>query len=70
MSRPTSPSAPICSSEAKRLGVVYTLGAGDEPSSCMELINFVIGLGYPIVAAGKGKNNPLNIDATPAGLHG
>ena len=51
--------------EAKRLGVVYTLGAGDEPSSCMELINFVQGLGYPIVAAGKGKNNPLNIDATP-----
>jgi len=31
----------------------------------MELINFVTGLGYPIVAAGKGKNNPLNIDATP-----
>ncbi len=51
--------------EAKRLGVVYTLGAGDEPSSCMEIINFVTGLGYPIVAAGKGKNNPLNIDATP-----
>ncbi|MGE0237139.1 MAG: NAD(P)H-dependent oxidoreductase [Parvibaculaceae bacterium] len=51
--------------EAKRLGVVYTLGAGDEPSSCMELINFVRSLGYPIVAAGKGKNNPLNIDATP-----
>lgn len=51
--------------EAKQLGVVYTLGAGDEPSSCMELINFVQGLGYPIVAAGKGKNNPLNIDATP-----
>jgi predicted homoserine dehydrogenase-like protein len=51
--------------EAKRLGVVYTLGAGDEPSSCMELINFVQGLGYPIIAAGKGKNNPLNIDATP-----
>ncbi len=52
--------------EAKRLGVVYTLGAGDEPSSCMELVNFVTGLGYPIIAAGKGKNNPLNIDATPA----
>ncbi len=51
--------------EARRLGVVYTLGAGDEPSSCMELVNFVTGLGYPIVAAGKGKNNPLNIDATP-----
>ena len=51
--------------EAKRLGVVYTLGAGDEPSSCMELINFVSSLGYPIIAAGKGKNNPLNIEATP-----
>jgi predicted homoserine dehydrogenase-like protein len=51
--------------EARRMGVVYTLGAGDEPSSCMELINFVTGLGYPIVAAGKGKNNPLNIEATP-----
>ena len=52
-------------SEAKRLDVVYTLGAGDEPSSCIELINFVKSLGYPIIAAGKGKNNPLNIDATP-----
>ena len=51
--------------EAKRLGVVYTLGAGDEPSSCMELINFVQSLGYPVIAAGKGKNNPLNIEATP-----
>ncbi len=28
-------------------------------------INFVRGLGYPIVAAGKGKNNAFNIDATP-----
>lgn len=52
-------------SEAERLGVVYTLGAGDEPSSTIELIDFVSSLGYPIVAAGKGKNNPLNIDATP-----
>ncbi len=52
-------------SEAKRLGVTYSLGAGDEPSSCMELIEFVSALGHPIVAAGKGKNNPLNIDATP-----
>ena len=52
-------------SEADRLGVTYSLGAGDEPSSCMELIEFVSALGYPIVAAGKGKNNPLNVDATP-----
>ncbi len=52
-------------SEADRLGVVYSLGAGDEPSSCMELIEFVSAMGHRIVSAGKGKNNPLNIDATP-----
>jgi predicted homoserine dehydrogenase-like protein len=52
-------------SEADRLGVIYTLGAGDEPSSCMELIEFVSALGYPVVSAGKGKNNPLRFDAVP-----
>ncbi|MGB3501659.1 MAG: NAD(P)H-dependent oxidoreductase [Mesorhizobium sp.] len=51
--------------EAERLGVTYSLGAGDEPSSCMELIEFVSAMGHTIVAAGKGKNNPLNIDAVP-----
>jgi len=51
--------------EADRLGVIYSLGAGDEPSAAMELINFVSALGYPVIAAGKGKNNPLNVDATP-----
>lgn len=51
--------------QAKKFGVVYTLGAGDEPSSCMELIEFVAAMGHKIVCAGKGKNNPLNFDATP-----
>lgn len=51
--------------QAQRLGVSYSLGAGDEPSSCMELIEFVSAMGHKIVCAGKGKNNPLNIDATP-----
>jgi predicted homoserine dehydrogenase-like protein len=50
---------------ARRAGVVYTLGAGDEPTSTMELIRFVRTLGYPVVAAGKGKNNAFNVDATP-----
>lgn len=52
-------------SEAERLGVIYSLGAGDEPSSCMELIEFVSAMGHRIISAGKGKNNPLNTDATP-----
>jgi predicted homoserine dehydrogenase-like protein len=51
--------------EAERLGVIYSLGAGDEPSSCMELIEFVTAMGHKVVCAGKGKNNPLNVDATP-----
>lgn len=51
--------------QADKLGVVYTVGAGDEPSSCMELIEFASALGYTIVSAGKGKNNPLNHDAVP-----
>jgi len=56
---------PYLKSEAERLGVVYSLGAGDEPSSCMELIEFVSAMGHEIVCAGKGKNNPLNFDAVP-----
>ncbi|WP_455481727.1 NAD(P)H-dependent oxidoreductase [Bartonella sp. B35(2025)] len=51
--------------EAEKRGLIYTLGAGDEPTSCMELIEFVSTLGHKIVAAGKGKNNPLIFDATP-----
>ena len=50
---------------AREVGVVYTVGAGDEPSSTMELIEFVTALGYPVIAAGKGKNNPLDVAATP-----
>ncbi len=56
---------PYLKSEADRLGVIYSVGAGDEPSSCMELIEFASALGYTIVSAGKGKNNPLNHDAVP-----
>ncbi|TBW41230.1 homoserine dehydrogenase [Siculibacillus lacustris] len=52
-------------SRAREVGVVYTVGAGDEPSSTMELIEFVTALGYPVIAAGKGKNNPLDVTATP-----
>ncbi|HTN63457.1 MAG TPA: NAD(P)H-dependent oxidoreductase [Devosia sp.] len=56
---------PYLKKEADRLGVIYSVGAGDEPSSCMELIEFVSALGLPIVCAGKGKNNPLRHDAVP-----
>lgn len=52
--------------EARKAGVVYTGAAGDEPACTLEIISFARSLGFEIVAAGKGKNNPLKIDAVPA----
>ncbi len=56
---------PYLKHEADKAGVIYTLGAGDEPSSCMEIIEFVTAMGHSVVSAGKGKNNPLSFDAQP-----
>lgn len=53
---------------AEAAGVVYTLTIGDEPGAAMELYNFAHALGYEIVCVGKGKNNPLNREATPERL--
>ncbi len=50
---------------ARDAGVVYTLAAGDEPAAIMELYRFATALGFEVVAAGKGKNNPLDVMATP-----
>ncbi len=55
----------IMQDTAARNGLVYTVGAGDEPSSVMELYDWVTALGYQVVAAGKGKNNAFKIDAVP-----
>ena len=56
---------PLLKHEADKAGVIYTLGAGDEPSSTMEIIEFVTAMGHEVVCAGKGKNNPLNFEAVP-----
>ena len=56
---------PVLKKLADDQGVIYSLGAGDEPSACMELIEFATAMGHKIIAAGKGKNNPLRFDATP-----
>lgn len=50
---------------AEQAGVVYTLTSGDEPGAAMELYDFAKTLGFEIVSAGKGKNNPLDREATP-----
>ena len=54
--------------KAEEKGLCYTGTAGDEPGAIMELYNFARFLGFRVVAAGKGKNNPMNVEATPETL--
>lgn len=56
---------PVLRRRAEKAGVIYSMAAGDEPTALMELYSFAKALGLEIVAAGKGKNNPLNRQATP-----
>jgi predicted homoserine dehydrogenase-like protein len=56
---------PILRWYAEQKGVLYALAAGDEPAACKELYDFADSLGFTIVAAGKGKNNPLDRHASP-----
>jgi len=56
---------PILRQFAEDAGVIYSLAAGDEPAAIIELYRFATALGFEIVAAGKGKNNPLNIYSNP-----
>lgn len=59
---------PYFREKAKNLNLCYTGTAGDEPGSVMELYNFATFLGFRVVAAGKGKNNPMDTSATPESL--
>ncbi len=56
---------PILNWYAKQKGALYAMAAGDEPAACKELYDFAVSCGFTIVAAGKGKNNPLDRYATP-----
>lgn len=55
----------LLAQKAQAAGVVYTGASGDEPAAIMELYDFADALGFEILVAGKGKNNPLRRDATP-----
>jgi len=56
---------PILRRLCEQAGIVYSLTAGDEPGSLIEIWRFAKALGFEVVAAGKGKNNPLDIYAHP-----
>jgi len=53
---------------ARRTGAVYTVCRGDEPVEARILVDYVRDLGFEVVCAGKGKNNPLDTSATPDDL--
>ena len=44
---------------------IYTVAAGDEPAVCKMLYDFSKTMGFDVICAGKGKNNPMNHDITP-----
>lgn len=56
---------PILYKYAQEAGVIYTGTAGDEPGAVMELYDFAVGLGFDVLVIGKGKNNPINLEANP-----
>jgi len=59
---------PYLKKMADDAGVVYTVSAGDEPAALKELYDFADMLGFEVIAAGKGKNNPLDRYANPTSL--
>ncbi|MBW4829271.1 MAG: NAD(P)-dependent oxidoreductase [Clostridiaceae bacterium] len=56
---------PILNKMAKNAGVVYTGTAGDEPGAVKELYDFADAAGFDVLAIGKGKNNPVDLESTP-----
>src|SRR5699024_4637731 len=56
---------PILNKMAQNAGVVYTGTAGDEPGAVKEIYDFADAAGFDVLAVGKGKNNPVDLEATP-----
>jgi predicted homoserine dehydrogenase-like protein len=50
---------------ATATGTVYSVCRGDEPTEAKKLVDFSRDLGFEVVAAGKGKNNPFSPTADP-----
>ncbi len=50
---------------ARKNHALYTVASGDEPGVCKMLHEQAVLMGFEVVSIGKGKNNPLDLDATP-----
>ncbi len=53
---------------AEKAGAVYSVCRGDEPVETKILVDYARDLSLDVVCAGKGKNNPLDVYATPESL--
>src|SRR3954467_2609699 len=53
---------------ATKAGALYSVCRGDEPVETKILVDYARDLSFDVVCAGKGKNNPLDIYATPESL--
>ena len=56
---------PLLHRLAQQAGCVYTAASGDEPGVCKMLYNSARTMGFEVVCLGKGKNNRIDLDATP-----
>jgi predicted homoserine dehydrogenase-like protein len=50
---------------ARKNNALYTVASGDEPGVCKMLYEQAVLAGFEIISIGKGKNNPIDFDATP-----
>jgi len=53
---------------ATKSGALYSVCRGDEPVETKILVDYARDLNFEVVCAGKGKNNPLDVYATPDSL--
>ncbi len=53
---------------AAETGSIYSICRGDEPVEAKILVDYARDLSFEVVCAGKGKNNPLDVTATPETL--
>jgi predicted homoserine dehydrogenase-like protein len=56
---------PQISREARSHDCVYTVASGDEPGELFRLYQEAKLIGFDVVCLGKGKNNPIDYNATP-----
>jgi predicted homoserine dehydrogenase-like protein len=56
---------PLLHRLAQKASCVYTAASGDEPGVCKMLYDFAGIMGFEVICLGKGKNNPIDLSATP-----